>query len=126
MTTTVQIYTNQIYTNEQENEFAICRQGDQAMRVETAGGIRYVLEGSYEIDEPSDLDAIRPEIGERLLLTTSQIDNCCEDGAEFECSICGGRIEKGEAHGECVLYAGDDVELGMIEAYHNDCDEAEA
>lgn len=109
--------------NDDENEFAICREGDQVMRATTALGIRYPrLQGEYEITATSDLAFIDEEIQEVLNLNVQYIDNCKEDGAEFECCNCLKTIEKSEAHSEIVLYAGED-EIGMMAAYHNDCSE---
>lgn len=115
-----------IYMSDDGNEFAIARAGDQVMRAVTMQGILYPhLEGEYEITATSDLALIAEEIQEALALRCDHIDNCCEDGAEFECCNCLRTIEKSEAHGEIVLYAGED-EIGMMAAYHNDCSEVEA
>jgi hypothetical protein len=112
-----------IYSNTEKTEYAICREGDQVMRAVTATGIQYTrIEGQYEITATSDLAFISEEIQERLNLRAEHIDNCSEDGAEFECCNCLATIEKSEMHGEIVLYAGED-EIGMMAAYHNDCSE---
>lgn len=111
-----------IYTNVQKSEYAICCEGDQVMRSATAAGARYPeLQGQYTICCEGDLEYIDKAIQEALKLRCDDIDNCCED-AEFVCCNCLKTIEKSEAHGEIVLYAGDE-EIGMIAAYHNDCSE---
>ena len=116
-----------IYTNDARNEYAICCKGDQVMRAVTMPGIMYPhLEGEYEVIATSDLAFISEEIQERLNLQVIHIDNCSEDGTEFECCNCLKTIEKSEMHGEIVLYAGEDaigIEIGMMAAYHNDCSE---
>jgi hypothetical protein len=113
-----------IYTNAEGNEYAIAREGDQVMQATTQQGILYpVLEGEYEITATSDLAFISEEIQEALELHAQHINNCNEDGIEFECCNCLATIEKSESHGEIVLYAGD-TEIGMMAAYHNDCSEA--
>ena len=114
-----------IYTNDDRNEYAIACEGDQVMRAVTMRGIQYPhLELELNCNATSDLAFIPCEIQEALELNARHIDNCCEDGAEFECCNCLRLIEKSEAHGELVLFAGDE-EIGMMAAYHNDCSESE-
>lgn len=113
----------QIYTNNDHDEYAICINGDQVMGAETVRGILYPhLEGEYEIEAQSDLACIDENIQKALALSMRWIDNCCEDGAEFECGMCLNPIAAGEMHLEIVLYAHDN-EIGMVAAYHNDCEE---
>ena len=114
----------QIHMNSSKNEYAICVEGDQVMRVETVSGIFYPLMEKYEIEAQSDIAFIDEKIQTALALSLEWVDNCCEDGAELECDTCSNPIPAGEIHSELVLYALG-TEIGIAAAYHNGCTQEE-
>lgn len=111
-----------IYTNDDENEYAIRCDGDQVMRVQSVLGINYPhFKEVHNITSRSDLALIDEKIRASLKLRIDCIDNC-DENTEFECCNCQGAISPNELHSESVLYSGDD-EVCMVVAMHNDCND---
>lgn len=109
-----------IYTNDDENEFAIRCDGDQVMRAQSVLGINYPhFKEVHNITSQNDLAFIDEKIQEALRLRIDSVDNC-DENTEFECCNCLGAIKPNELHSELVLYSGDD-EVCMVAAIHNEC-----